>query len=239
MTATRPIHHVVQCFGAADQKWEALTEAGFEHAALIGWACAAEMEIEPPDPVRRAIWEGLTAAGGGLVGFPAERGHIGPGSLWRDTRQGWIARRIKPLPGLIWTTDPETFDSAFGVGWSLGRQPAFALAPGHKVAPLDGSVLAPWLSRSERTPPAFPPGCPLAVRAGVDGALFAVYATGADVLEGFIDAFRKGLDWRYTTFQRVLEPQFGPTLARLSTGRMDATAEMAQPRWFARMENAG
>lgn len=233
MGEQRTIFHLVECPNPSRDVWEAFGEADHRHKALYAWAPDAWERRNPPEPVRRALWRGLAAAGGGTVGFTAGRGQLGPGSVWRKTAQGWFARRFRPLPGMLWTGDAETFDACFDGGWADGAQVAFALADGRGIPDLPADLMQRWLDAEAGALPPMPAGVRLAVKAGADGGLFAVFGHDGRALDRFADAFRAGLDWRTTTSQRVLEPQLGPTLVRLSARKAGPPAEDAG-RWFER-----
>lgn len=235
MSSGRTIFHVVQCHDPEQALWEALVEADWPHKALYGWAPDAWDGQNPPPPVRRALFEGLSAAGGGIIGFTADRRQVEPGSVFRPARQGWLAHRLSPLPGLLWSADAETFDGCFTYRWGIGTQVAFALKRNAPVPEMPGPLLRRWLAKEADDLPPLPEGTVAAVRAGADGGVFAAFGRDARALERFIDGFRAALDWRRTTFQRVLEPQFGPTLVRLSARRATAPPAEARP-WYDEVE---
>lgn len=227
------IFNVVYCPNPSRPVWEALVEADYPHKALYAWAPDAWKRRNPPESVRAALWGGLASAGG-TVGFTAERVLAGPGSVWRETRQGWIARRFRPMPGLIWTGDPETFDAAFDAPWAAGTQVIFALGPDCPIPRLPAEALQDWTGGGAAKLPKVPTGTQLVVRAGADGELFAVFGRNRKALDAFVDGFRAGLPWRDTTFQRAREEQLGQTLSRLSASQ--AEEPPLKRRWFEGIE---
>lgn len=228
------LFHVLFCERPERALWEALAEADCASKALYAWAPDAWEGRNPPQPIRAAIFAGLKAAGGGpgsIVGFTADRAQVDGGSVWRATKQNIVERWLSPLPGVVWTAEPETFDGCFTYRWTLGAQAAFALGRDQPVPEIPAGLMARWLAKEADALPPIPRGVALVLRTGADGGMFAVYGRSERAYQRFVDGFREALDWRSTTFRRLLEPQVGPTLVRLSVPRAGEPAPGDRP-WY-------
>lgn len=202
-------------------------QRGDRPVALYAWTPAGE-NIEPPERVRAALWAGLAALGDRIGFLSAGTSSHG---VWRETRQGWLARRLRPLPGLLWSSDPQTFDRAFSEDWQRGGQVLWALRLGADVPEIREDRLLAWIRTVAFEMPPMPQAVRLAVRSGTGGRLCTVFAGDAGDLAAFSNAFGRALDPRRSSLRLVREHEVAATLARFARETPDRQRPPGT-RWF-------